>query len=382
MFLSTLGIGAWSVHAWAKASTSGMYEATCEQAIPPRSRKQADGSAQDFLNSLPKMESHYCRRDTQKQYLEPVFRTFSDLYREYQSFCGEENRQTASIATLRKQFVEMNLGLFKPKKDQCDVCCQYEEGNIEQADYERHLKLKDMARKEKCKDKEVFQNDEKTVVLTVDLESVLLAPNLKASALYYKTKLACHNYTVYDLHSHHATCYLWHEGEGGLDADTFATCLLDYLDNDARCNLASTIIIYSDGCTYQNRNVTLANSLLHFSNLSGKVLLQKVLEKGHTQMECDSVHAACERALRDRKIYVPVNYVDYIKGAKKQQPYNVKYLSYDFFKSYSNLCYYQTIRPGHKVGDPVVTDIRQILYKNGSIKYKLDYKVSVMPTSI
>ena len=81
--------------------------------------------------------------------------------------------------------------------------------------------------------------------MTVDVEAVLL---------YYKTKLACHNYTVYDLSSHRVTCYFWHEGEAGLDADTFASCLVDYLANDARCQSASQIIVYSDGCTSQNRN--------------------------------------------------------------------------------------------------------------------------------
>lgn len=76
--------------------------------------------------------------------------------------------------------------------------------------YERHIKLKDMARRQKTLDKETYAEDESTVVLTVDLESVLLAPVLKASALYYRTKLTCHNYTIYDLHSQDAKCYFWH----------------------------------------------------------------------------------------------------------------------------------------------------------------------------
>lgn len=90
-------------------------------------------------------------------------------------------------------------------------------------------------------------------------------------------------------------------------------------------------------------------------------------------MECDSVHAACERALRDKKIYVPSNYKTYIEDARPKQPYKVEYLKHDFFKTYSDLTYYSTIRPGHKVGDPVVTDIRQLRYKDGSLEYKFDY---------
>ncbi|KAM3585556.1 uncharacterized protein V6R79_020739 [Siganus canaliculatus] len=147
----------------------------------------------------------------------------------------------------------MNLSLFKPKKDQCDVCVQYEEENMGKEAYERHIKVKDMARRQKALGKETYAKDDSTVVLTVDLESVLLAPVLKASALYYRTKLTCHNYTVSDLHSHDAKCDFWHESEEGLDADTFATCLMDYLNNKERCKAASTIIIYPEGCSYQNR---------------------------------------------------------------------------------------------------------------------------------
>lgn len=82
---------------------------------------------------------------------------------------------------------------------------------------------------------------------------------------------------------------------------------------------------------------------------------------------------ACERALRDKKIYVPSNYKTYIEEARPKQPYKVEYVKHDFFKSYNDLTYYSTMRPGHKVGDPVVTDIRQLRYTDRSLEYKLDY---------
>lgn len=90
-------------------------------------------------------------------------------------------------------------------------------------------------------------------------------------------------------------------------------------------------------------------------------------------MECDSTHAACERALRDKKIYVPSNYKTYTEKACPKQPYKVEFLKHDFFKTHSDLAYYSTICPGYKVGDPVVTDIRQLRYKERSLEYILDY---------
>jgi len=46
--------------------------------------------------------------------------------------------------------------------------------------------------------KEVI-GDPSKLVYTMDLEAVMLRPLLKASALYYKTKLAVHNFTVFSL---------------------------------------------------------------------------------------------------------------------------------------------------------------------------------------
>ena len=62
------------------------------------------------------------------------------------------------------------------------MCVQNEECNVDKEAYEMHIK-----RRQKTLDKERYAGNESTVVLTVDLKAVLLAPALKASALYYKT---------------------------------------------------------------------------------------------------------------------------------------------------------------------------------------------------
>lgn len=46
-----------------------------------------------------------------------------------------------------------------------------------------------------------------------------------------------------------------------------------------------------------------------------KVVIQKYLEKGHTQMECDSIHSVIERRLRDQDVYLPAEYVNLMKRA-------------------------------------------------------------------
>lgn len=72
--------------------------------------------------------------------------------------------------------------------------------------YKKHIEKKKAARLEKEADKKLAI-DGKITVLTVDLQSVKVCPKVQASAVYYKTKLCCHNFTVYNLATHEVTCY-------------------------------------------------------------------------------------------------------------------------------------------------------------------------------
>ena len=129
------------------------------------------------------MESHYCRKHTTKLYLEPSFRGMSELYRAYTEYCSKTNdTSVASITTLRNTFRKKNLSFYKPQKDRCDICTQFEENNLDNASYRKHIQIKDQARAEKEKDKAKCLDDPNVAVLAVDLEAVLLAPNLQASS--------------------------------------------------------------------------------------------------------------------------------------------------------------------------------------------------------
>lgn len=323
------------------------------------------------------MESHYCRSSTTKLYLEPMFDSFNTLYREYRTSCGGTSgtSKLASKGLFKRIFSEMNIGLFSPKKDLCDVCCRYESGNLSEEIYNLHQNRKIDAREEKERDKENSKCDASLRVVTMDLQAVLLSPKLNASALYYKTKLACHHFTVFDLSSKDVSCYFWHEGQGDLSANSFSSCIAHYIESVvADDSNIKHIIVYSDGCTYQNRNVTLANTLYHISTKFGIEITQKFLEKGHTQMEVDAVHSVIERKVKGRNIHIPQNYVECISDARPSQPYKVNYVDHSFFKDYSALNYYKSVRPGTKVGDSVVTDIRVIHYSpHTDVKYKLSY---------
>ena len=81
------------------------------------------------------------------------------------------------------------------------------------------------------------------MVLIMDLQVVLLAPRVFANANYYKTKLYCrdftiynlsnrdvvcyfwHDFTIYSLSNRDVVCYFWHEMNGELKNSNFASCI-------------------------------------------------------------------------------------------------------------------------------------------------------------
>jgi len=307
--------------------------------------------------------------------VEPVFSTKADLYKAYTQHSIENSIKVASYCLFDQVFEDMNMALYQPRKDQCDKCCEYKVGNITPEEYNEHIELKDAARQSKSDDKERCSSDPAVKVLTMDLQAVLICPRLQASAIYYKTKLACHNFTVMDLSNKDTTCYVWNESEGDLSASSFASCTVDYIENMIKSSDdVKEIIIYSDGCTYQNRNAVLANALLKTAVDHDITIEQKYLERGHTQMEVDSIHSLVERKLKRKPIYVPQNYVDVIASCRQSRPIDVKYVLHSFFKDMKKLNMYNSIRPGSRVGDPTVTNLRVLRYSpDGTIQYKLGF---------
>jgi len=132
--------------------------------------------------------------------------------------------------------------------------------------------------------------------------------------------------------------------------------------------------VYSDGCGYQNRNSILSNALLHLSVVRKVTIIQKYLEKGHTQMECYSAHSTIEHNYKNIDVYLPSQYSVHTVAARKfPMPYCSRLLDHTFFKDFSaeEMMVYKSIRPGHRP----VNEFRWIQYEpTGLIYYKINFE--------
>ena len=269
-------------------------------------------------------------------------------------------------------FHESNYALFHPKKDKCYTCVGYDVGNVCDVDYQAHITKKNRGLEEKEKDK--VGADKSIVVLTSDAESLMVSPVNNSNAMYYRTKLNFHNFTIYNLESRNVINYFWTEVDGNIESSHFASIYIDHLSSILDENEdVENIIMWSDGCSAQNRSSILSSALIALSAKYSVVIEQKYLEVGHTHMECDTVHARIEANKAKKSINIPDDYYPPIRTARKRG-YGLKVVDWKFFKDYKSIACIKNIKPSLSMGFPLVTDIKALQYlPNVYLRYKLNF---------
>lgn len=198
-------------------------------------------------------------------------------------------------------------------------------------EYDAHQLRNTQAREHKENDKKRAKEDESYKAVTFDLEQVLITPwsNVLACSTHassIRTALLYMTTGSKDVH-----CYMWQEGEGGRGSSEISTCVHKYLGPQVK-----HAILYSDTCGGQNRNAAFSVMCLHaVSSLPLSTIDHKYMESGHSQMECDSVHAAAEKCVSTPRWLL----LHTCWEARYNNPYSVHELQHkDFvdFKSFSN----------------------------------------------
>lgn len=306
----------------------------------PTVDREIKESVRQFINAIPRTDSHYLRAQTEREYIDSG-KSLSDLHRDYQEERERRQLPFANYIMFNRIFnTEFNISFFVPKKDQCDVCESFknadEEGKHKLIEaYNSHLKEKQLSRAEKEKDK----NNNTASVAVYDLQAVLPLPRGQVSSFYYKSKMNCYNFTISDLNAKNVDCFFWNETEGKRGAVEIGSCVLEYLkslaENKNNDNL--DVIFYSDNCCGQQKNKYLLAAYIYATTtFKIRSITHKFLIHGHSQNEGDNVHSVIEkqikRCLRSGPIYVPEQYITLIQTAKKNgPPYRVHELTYENF---------------------------------------------------
>ena len=116
------------------------------------------------IESFPRMESHYVRKASKRQYLAADL-SIGQMWEYYKKDCESKEMEPVEEKTYRDIFCkEYNLSFYKPKKDQCTICNVYElrklQGETDEnttKEYTEHHERKRKAWEERNNDKDKAQ---------------------------------------------------------------------------------------------------------------------------------------------------------------------------------------------------------------------------------
>lgn len=147
-------------------------------------------SIKAHIDSFPRVDSHYCRKKSKRQYLNAKL----NVTKMYELFKDKNPDVKVSMQKYQEIFAtQYNLSFFKPRKDQCGQCSVY--SNLKESDPEKenlakkyadHIERKEHCRNAMKRDLDLAKEDQSMIVATFDLQSVLQVPESAESAFYYK----------------------------------------------------------------------------------------------------------------------------------------------------------------------------------------------------
>lgn len=348
-------------------------------------------SVVDHINTFPRVESHYCRSRTKKEYLEGAL-NISTMYRLYVEHCRQNDSAFVKQHKYETIFnTQFNIGFHKPKKDRCLQCAVYDDSSPEEQKEKEetircHREEVALSRQEKEIDKQKVASCKETTLAIYDLQAVIQLPQGKQSIFFYKSKLNLFNLTVLEIsNKNQGHSFMWHEGIAKRGAVEIVSCIYEFIKEN--CSRKQEVIFYSDNCPSQNKNKYMFAMYLYcVDTMDIRKITHKFLIPGHTENEADNMHSCIEREKQRllnnarNNIYVPSEVSMLIKTSRKTgNAYLVKEMQTEDFLNWKVLA--QEIGKNYSINNDeekcVWSDVKVVEVRKASrniLYYKTSYK--------
>lgn len=289
-----------------------------------------------FIQKFPCYSSHYAASTSKRKYLNPNL-NIKRLYREYAIVCEFRKRKALSEWKFRDIFnTKFNLAFHPKKSDTCRTCDKLEAqiqsekaNNSNKADLlqqkKHHLQIVKFTKEKFAETIENARDDSNNIeVLTFDLQRALETPSITTSEAYYRRQLWCYNLCIYDEKRDKPYMYFWTEAIASRGAQEISSCLTKHF-NTFIPKETKKVILYSDACPGQNRNIktTLMMKKLLDSWPHNQLFTieQRFFVSGHSYNSCDRCFGLIERQKKNTEsIFVPQHWINVISQAKKNEP--------------------------------------------------------------
>ena len=316
------------------------------------------------INSLPRVESHYNRENTKKEYLAEGLNV-RILYEEYVKQCSNNGVAPGKIHLYRQIFNdEFNIAFHVPKKDRCDTCeamkIQNNPAEEDKQNFVAHLRGKEETKIERDNDRK----DNNKFTICFDLQNVFALPTAEVSNFFYKRKLNVYFMTAHCSADKRGYGALWHEGQSGRTGNDIASSVLKILEAVVQENSedprVKNITLWSDSCVPQNRNSFFSTAIKVFLKNHPEIVSieHKYCEPGHSSVqEVDNLHSQIEAVCRHTEIYSPVGLMRMLKKVHRSKPMKIIQMKSQDFKDFGSIA-----RQG-KYDRVPFTKVKSLLYK-------------------
>lgn len=284
----------------------------------------------NFIDKFPCYESHYSReKSNHRKYLSPDL-SLGKMYQLYK----EETENPLSYFVFRETFnKEFNLHFHPPVTDSCKRCDLFNikikatteevtRRNLE-IEKELHQRKAQSARDSLKRDTEMAKQ-ENVSVICFDLMKTLPTPVLTTGICYYKRQLWTYCFNIHEMGTNNSFMFVWNETIASRGPQEVGSCILFYIKNFVK---SKRLIMYSDQCGGQNRNIKLSllcNYITASPNFSVEEIDHKFMVSGHSYLPCDQDFGLIEKEKRFHPhIFVPNDWHAVIKHARKKNPFTL-----------------------------------------------------------